>query len=270
MKSLKSTYFLLPLVLLLTSCFVSREQKAQELYDEALNAFSAHKMAHSKILVDSLQSTYPDLPKVQIEARDLRRTIVTFENRRTLAFLDSLLQVKQQEIAPLMKDVDIDDKHAVHPVFVHNLQRTWRGISRCYIRAFAEQNGNFYISSNFVGERAIHHNHIRVDAPDAYILTDSVSDAAFLHSFSDGEYIWEIVRYKGQEAANVAQLIASAQPSDRIMITYQGPRAHYKSLMTDVDKKAVAHIWQLSVLLRETAQIKSKIRQTRIAIGKNK
>ena len=46
------------------SCSPNRKQQAEHIYDEAIDAFSAKKMGVAKSLVDSLKTSYADIPHV--------------------------------------------------------------------------------------------------------------------------------------------------------------------------------------------------------------
>ncbi|MBQ3636058.1 MAG: hypothetical protein II951_10660 [Bacteroidales bacterium] len=255
------------LLAVVASCQPSKEERAKALYEQAVSAFTDHKTGLAKSLLDSITETYPEEYRVCKEASDMRRTVVTYEKRRTISYLDSVLAERQKEIEPLMKEVDIPDKHAATPVFVHVSQKRWRTFDRCHLRAFVEQNGTMYMSSNFVGEKALHHNRVKIESGESYIVTDTVTDAAFINSFTDGEMVWEVVRYRGDMAMAMAQFVAN-DIENHIYVSYLGEKARYRTLMTETDKKAIAHIWRLSQLLKESAMIKSKIRETRLSINK--
>ncbi len=254
--------FLISVFLLLAACAPSREKQATDIYDAAIEAFCQKKIGTAKLLIDSIQRYYVDVPNVYRDAKDLRKIVVKYERGRSVTYLDSMLAECEAKQKPLLKKMAIDDKYADIPVFVAQTQQTSRAFSRCYVRAMADAHGDFTISSNWVGPKAIHHNKVSISCNDQFFVSEQVEDEARNFSFSDGENIWEIVKYQGNDAADIAKFIY-ANVDNRVAVDFQGPKAHYTSVMTDVDKEAVANVWELSILLRESRTLKSQLRSIR-------
>ncbi len=259
----------LMMVLTATSCTQSRHGQAQELYDRAIQAFADKRMGQAKFLTDSIHKHYADVVDIYSQSRELRQRIVAYEGERTLAYLDSMLSVRQTEQKRLMELVVIDDAQATVPVYVAKTQQTRRAYNRSHLRATVDANGNFSISSNYTGERHIHHNSVTVSSNNEdFVRTAEVTDEAFVHEFDDDEQVWETVKYTGQEAATLATFICQNK-DNYLRADYKGPRAHYILLMTDVDKQAVHDVWMLSRSLRETIKIRGMIRATRRDMKRN-
>lgn len=255
-------------MLMTPSCAPNRAKQAESIYDEAINAFSAKKTERAKMLIDSLRTYYADIPTTYHLARDLSRLICRYEAERTVAFLDSSLAVIEAKQREMLKEMAVDDPAASTPVYIAKGQLAWKSYNRCYLKARADANGLFSITSNFVGENAIHHDHIIVSCGDEYVKTTVVTDGVCKNSFTDDEYTWETLRYEGSDAADLARFIAS-NADNRIVVQYLGPRAHYVSVMTDVDKQAVSQVWELSCVLRESLRIRTMIRSARIEMTRS-
>lgn len=253
----------LSIPLLLLSCAPSRQELAESLYAEAVEAFSNKKMGEAKILLDSVKNFYADIPTVCREARDLGRLVIRYESERTLAFLDSSLAACEQRQQELLAPMAIDDAGAATPVYVAKVQQTWRAYDRCYLKAKTDANGHFSITSNYVGEKPIHHDHFEIKSGEQFVSMRHVDDGAFRNTFSNDEYVWETVRYEGHEAADVAKFI-SLYEGQRITVEYLGPKAHYVASMTEADKRAICQVWELSRSLRESRKIRSMIRSVRL------
>ncbi|MBP9580019.1 MAG: hypothetical protein KBE39_10835, partial [Parabacteroides sp.] len=90
-------------VSLMTSCGNSGEEakarlaKAQAMYEN-------NELFAAKNEIDSIRTLYPKEFDVLKETLSLMRLVETKENERTIAFCDSLLPVKQQELEVLKKD----------------------------------------------------------------------------------------------------------------------------------------------------------------------
>jgi len=260
---------LVPLAALtLLSCSPSRKQQAEQIYDMAIDAFSAKKMGVAKSLVDSLKTSYADIPQVYREARDLEKIIARYEIERTVAFLDSSLEQAELAQRDLMKDMVVDDPDASVPVYIARAQQAWRSFNRCYIKARTDANGLFSLSTNYVGELPIHHDHVEVRSGDDFLTLPVVSDGAFKNTFKNDEYVWETLRYEGQQAADLARFISNFQ-TERIAVDYCGSRSHYLSVMTEADKLAIQQVWNLSCSFRESRKIRSMLRSARIEMNRH-
>ncbi len=253
----------LSIPVLLLSCAPSRQEQAESLYAEAVEAFSNKKMGEAKVLLDSVKNYYSDIPTACREARDLGRLVVRYEGERTLAFLDSSLAACEQRLQEQMSSMAVDDANAPMPVYVAKVQQTWRAYGRCYLKAKTDANGHFSITSNYVGEKPIHHDHFEIKCGEQFVSMRQVDDGAFRNTFSNEEYVWETLRYEGHEAADVAKFI-SLYEGQRIVVEYLGPKAHYIASMTEADKKAICQVWELSRSLRESRKIRSLIRSVRL------
>lgn len=257
-----------PLIALsLASCAPSRQQQAEYIYSQAASAFSAKKIGTAKVLLDSLNNYYMDVPSVYRNAHDLSRAVKRYENERTISFLDSALSVCASQQTELLKTMVVEDPDNPSPRYIARSQQAYNSFSRCLLRAAADANGIFSLSSVFTGPKPIHHDHCILRSGDLYVEMSPVSDGSYNHTFTDGESVWETVMYPSDEAAAVAKFIEANQ-SERISVEYLGPKAHYVSYMTDVDKAAIVQVWSLSSSLRESRKIKSLIRSTRLEMTK--
>lgn len=248
--------------LLFISCSVSHEQLAQQTLNEALSAYSKKNFNKSKILLDSIIYNFSDAKESVVEAKKLLNAVYRSEQENNLNFLDSLLEIREKEIGPLMKQFYIEDETLEIPVLIHKKQATSSSFDRCYLRAHTDKNGTFYISSHYTGERHIWHNQIKIEVDDIYAITDSISSDAFIHSFEEDGQTWEIVKFKHGSDNGTANLIANSTDK-RIVITFIGPRSKYRTIMAETDKIAFRDTYNLSIMLRELIQIKSQIRNVK-------
>lgn len=232
------------LALSVASCSPGRQQQAEYVYSQAAAAFSARKIGTAKVLLDSLQNYYMDVPSVYRNAHDLSHAVARYENERTISFLDSALTVCGSEQNKLLKEMVVEDPDNPSPRYIARSQQAYNSFNRCLLRAATDANGVFSLNSVFTGPKPIHHDHCVLRSGDLFIELSPVSDATYNHSFSDGENVWETVIYQSDEAAAVAKFI-DANQSERIAVEYLGAKAHYISYMTDVDKAAISQVLSL-------------------------
>lgn len=253
--------------LTLTCCAPSRQHQAEQIYAQAVEAFSAKKIGSAKTLLDSIHNHYVDVADVYRSARELSRAVARYENERTIAFLDSMLFACDAEQQILLKLMVVDDPDAPSPRYIAKSQQSYRTFNRCYVKATTDVNGAFSLISVFTGERAIHHDHFSLSVGEDRIEMSPVVDASYRNEFSDDEHVWETLRYSGHEAADAAKFIENNQ-DQRIALNFVGPKAHYVTYLTEADKEAVAHVWALSRSLRESRKIKGMIRMSRLEMKK--
>ncbi len=253
-------------VIVNSGCSIPREKLAQQTFDEAVDAYMNKRFNKAKLLLDSVLFTYPDLKQVVRESKDMLEIIYKTEQERNLLFLDSLLNIREQEIKPLMALFEAENSDADDPILVHKKQTPNRAWDRSYIKAHVDKNGTFYISSHYTGSNFINHYAIKASVDESYQETDSISDEAYIHRFDNEGSVWEIVKYKNGSDNGVGSFIATNfdKPVD---ITFIGT-SKYKIRLTDTDKQAFRDTYQLALMLRETVQIKSQIRNVKMAMRK--
>ena len=254
-------------VLTVWGCSPSHRSRAEQLYGEAVDAFSAKKVGMAKALIDSLKTYYADVPEVFREVRELGKVVSRYEIERTVAFLDSSLATVENKQRELLQDMVRENEDGTVAVYIAKSQQSWRAFSRCYIKARTDVNGFFTLTSNYVGENPISHNRLMVKSGEEYLTMPIVNDGVGRNKFEKDEYVWETVRYEGQEAADLAQFIA-AHVTDRVAVDYRGEKSHYYTIMTDTDKEAVRKVWELSGTYRESRKIRSMLRSARVEMNR--
>lgn len=260
---------LMAVMVLSTGCSMSREKQAEAAFNEAIDAYMARRYNKAKLLLDSVLYTYPDMKNLVRESKDMLEIIYKTEQERNLMFLDSLLVIREQDVKPLMDQFELEDPDSDSPVLIHKKQNAQHAWDRSYIRAHVDKNGTFYVSSHYTGSGYIHHYAVRVVVDDMYQQTDSIGDEAYVHSFENDGEIWEIVKYKNGADNGVASFVATNfdKPID---VYFIGEKTECRFRMTETDKSAFRDTYQLAMLLRETVQIKSQIRNVKMAMKKKR
>lgn len=247
------------------ACSPSREEQAKLALEQAVEAYSAQQYNHAKLLLDSVIEYFPEQKTTVHEARDLMRIVYRTEQENNLHFLDSLLRLREEEIKPIMAQFYIEDEQADPIVMIHRRQSARIAYDRCYLRAYVDRNGEFYLASHYTGERHINHNCVRVDVDHEYAVTDSINSEALNHAFGDNGQVWEVVKYKNGRDNGVASFVAR-NADKRIGVTLIGGRSKYKFYLTDLDKQCIRDSYNLAQLQRELIQIKSQIRNVKKSI----
>ena len=266
MKKIVPLFFLI--LIFLSSC---NKREAQEKDADkrlkhieqliAENAFNA-----AKIEIDSIHSLYPRLVSKRKIAAAFEDTITRRESSRTLAYCDSILPLKQHEADSIQKNFRLEKNVNYQDFgnFVYKTQLTESNSNRNYLKAYVDENADFYLISNYCGGK-IDHTSIEVSANDIFAHTDtlSTSNSAF-HSFNDGGSHWESLTFKNQEDKGVGTFIAQ-NSSSRLKVTLYGKKT-YVYYLSDSDKKAIAETYQLWIIKKDVAQLQKEIKKATVKI----
>jgi len=227
----------------------------------AENAFNA-----AKIEIDSIHSLYPRLVSKRKIAAAFEDTITRRESSRTLAYCDSILPLKQHEADSIQKNFRFEKNSNYQDFgnYIYKTQLTESNSNRNYLKAYVDENADFYLISNYSGGK-IDHTSIEVSANDIFAHTDtlSTSNSAF-HSFNDGGSHWESLTFKNQEDKGVGAFIAHNSGS-HLKVTLYGKKT-YVYYLSDSDKKAIAETYQLWIVKKDVAQLQKEIKKATVKI----
>jgi hypothetical protein len=248
------------LILIVASVFCSgcnRTKKVSDLYEQALHSFNQKEFNRSKLLIDSILSTYPDNVEFTVRSKDLLATITLSEQEANLKFLDSLLVVKEKELEPLMKNFEENNEVGDVPVLIHKRQKVDNSFNRTFISAYLNKDGEFYLSSRYVGSKRIYHNQIRIYHQDISVLSEPVAEDSIANrSFNDDGVFWEVVNYKNNRDNGIADVVSEHYKLP-LKAEFIG-RERYYIVLEQFDKEAIRDAYEISFLLREVKKIKEQ------------
>ena len=102
------------------------------------------------------------------------------------------------------------EEYGAKTLLIHKRQRPENSFNRSYISAQLNTEGEFFISSRYVGEEHIYHKQIKVYDKESKILSEEIEKDDFQNRhFDDGEFKWEVVQYKDGKDNGVVDFIAS-------------------------------------------------------------
>ena len=129
------------------------EKNAQARLDNARSMYEQNEFFAAKNEIDSIRILYPKEFKVIREGLTLMRQVEQKEAERNLAFCDSLIPVKQQELEGLKKGFNFEKDSAYNEIgnYVSKQQTIERNIQRCYIRSGVNEKGEMYLASVYFG-----------------------------------------------------------------------------------------------------------------------
>ena len=230
-----------------------RMNRVENLIDE--NALNAARME-----LDSIHTLYPRMVDARRAAKALEDTIVRRENLRTLAYCDSILPIKQNQADSIGKNFRFEKNETYQTIgnYVYKTLQIEANIDRTYLRAYVDENADFYFVSNFTGNNKLNHTSVKASVGETYSITDEIPlSNPMNHNFSEDGTNWEIVTFKNEVAGNVPVFVAQ-YAKERIKITLEGTQ-NYVYYLTDVDKKALSETYNFWVAKKDVVMLEKEI-----------
>ena len=253
---IKKLIYLFCGTLVLTACGNSIEKKANEKLVIAKAAYERGDYEEAKSQIDSIKILYPKAFEARKAGQELMLDVETKAQQKTLAYLDSALQVKQQEFDAI-KDKFTLEKDAEYQQIGNYLwptQTVEKNLHRSYLRFQVDEQGIMSMTSIYCGSNNIHHVGVKVIAPDGSFAETPTSKDSY-ETVDMNEKI-EKADYKLGEDGSVIEFL-NLNKDKNIRVEYLGDRI-YKTTMSPTDRQAAANIYQLSQILSAMQQIKKE------------
>lgn len=229
------------------------EKAAQARLDKAREMYERNELFGAKNEIDSLRALYPKEVKVLKQGLRLMREVEMKEAERNIAYCDSLLPIKLEEVEGLKKGFVFEKDSAYEEIgnYIWKRQTIERNVQRCYIRCGVSEEGEMYLASVYYGGRPIEHTGIRLSLKDGqFAETASIPyDGGINYRFKDMGSTTEVVTYKGEHGIDAVKFIYD-NADERIKVEYTGGKP-YVIYMADADKKAVVSTFNLATVLSD-------------------
>lgn len=247
----------------LTACNNSEKQAAQRL-QMAREAYQAGLYSEAKLHIDSIKLLYPKAFDVRREGIGLLQQVELAEQTKGLAYLDSLLQVKQQAVEAIRGQYTFEKNEEYERIghYLHPSQVIERNLHRSFLRFRVDEQGVLSTTSIYCGSRAIHHTAVRVTAPDGTFAETPASPDSY--ETSDLGEIIEKADYKPGQDGGLLEFVA-LHSHQTLKLTYLGERP-YSTTLTPADRQAAVAIRELARLLASLTEIRHNIDETRLKI----
>lgn len=241
------------------------EKKAEEKLQAARHAFEQGSYNEAKILIDSIKTLYPKAFDVRRAGIGLMQEIELKEQERSLLYLDSMLQAKQQ-VFDAIKSKYVFEKDAEYQNighYLHPSQIIEKNLHRSFLRFQVDENGIMSMTSIYCGFRNIHHIAVKVIAPDGSFAETPASKDSY-ETTDLGEKI-EKADYKMGEDGNVMGFLYLNKDKN-IKVQYRGEHP-YSIAMSPTDRQALADVYELAQLLSSISEIKKNMEEANLKIG---
>jgi len=272
MKNKKGVFFFILIFTFLISC--NSRQKLEKQADIRLKQIeqliSKNSLNSAKIQIDSFHLLFPRLVNKRRIAAAFEDTIVRRESSRTLAYCDSILPFKQHEADSIQRNFRFEKDKIYQEIgnYIYKTQNTEANSNRIYLKAYVDENAEFFLISNYCGTK-LEHTTIEVSANNLFARSDTIvtSDPSY-HSFTDGGQRWEVVTFKNETGKVVAAFIAQ-YTSIPIKVILHGKK-NYVYFLAESDKKAITETYHLWVVKKDVVKLQNEIKKATAKIERIK
>lgn len=251
---------------LLMACSQSHQKKAKDYLNAAQQAYEEGNYDLAKRQIDSIKIKFPKAFKEIKAGFALMQDVRLAENRRNIAFCDSMLQVNYDTLKVMLLKFDYvrDEEYQEFGDYIPKIYPLSQTLYQNTVRSGVQEKGNLYLESVVVGSN-IHHNHIRVSLPEGeYAETLPVTSEGLNYRFSTLTASYEIVRYSGENENGVAQFVYTFKDHP-ITVHFIGKRTLSKRL-SNKEKEAISQSYELSSLLLEIERLKFEKEKSEVLI----
>lgn len=253
----KTAIYLTLMAAIFTGCNGDEKQAMAHL-EKARVMYENNEFFGAKNEIDSIKAKFPKEVKVLREGLTLLRQVEIKEAERNIAFCDSLLPIKTEELESLKRGFVLEKDSVYEEIgnYIWKQQTIERNLQRCYIRCGVNEEGEMYLASVYFGGRAIEHTGIRLSTKDGeFAETASIPfDGGLNYRFKDMGNTTEVVTYKGDHCVDAVKFIYEKE-KERIKVEYKGGKP-YVIYIADGDKRAIVNTFNLATVLSDINNMK--------------
>lgn len=259
--------FLLPFTIVgvtgfLTACTAMKDVGPDDYLDKAKELVKAEQYQSAKLYIDSVKILFPkEFSKIK-EGLSIMREVNVEEQKRTLAFCDSMLKVRQNELPAATKNFsfqkDVEYESVGH--YVPKSQVSENNFGRTYLQSKVDEKGRLIITSYYNGSKALNHTRIKASAGNG-LFAESLpvpQDGALNYAFKDGGRQYEIVRLTNKTENGLVDFILLHKDM-RLNIELFGDR-NYSYVLNQQDKTALKASTDLSAILTDINRLLNEVR----------
>lgn len=250
---------------LLTACGDSIEKKASEKLAAARAAFEHNDYNEAKLQIDSIKILYPKAFDTRKEGIKLMQQVELKEQQESLVYLDSMLQVKQEEFEAIKNKYTFEKNEEYQKIgnYFWPTQTVEKNLHRSFLRFQVNEQGVMTLTSIYCGPSNIHHVAVKVIAPDGSFAETPASNDSY-ETTDLGEKI-EKADYKMGEDGNVLSFLYMNRDKKNIRVEYLGERK-FSTTMTPSDREALVGTYELAKLLSSIRQIQQEKEEANLKI----
>ena len=247
----------------LTGCGDGGEKQAQLHLRKAEAALQQENFSEAKLQIDSIKILYPKAFETRKQGIKLMQQVDLKEQRKTLAYLDSVMQVKQHQLDSIKGNFVLEKDTAYQEIgnYFYPTQTVEKSLGRSFLRGQVSELGEMSLTSIYCAGGKLHHTAVKVSVGDTYAETPMSKDS--YESVDLGKPI-EKADYKLGEDGGVIGFVVANQDKN-IQLTFIGDK-NYKTAMQKKDRKAIAELVNLALILSGMEEIRQQQKEANLKI----
>ena len=247
----------------LTGCGDGGEKEAQMRLQKAEAALQQENFSEAKLQIDSIKMLYPKAFEARKQGIKLMQQVDLKEQRKTLVYLDSMMQVKQLQLDSIKGNFVLEKDTAYQEIgnWFYPTQVVEKNTGRTFLRGQVNELGEMSITSIYCAGGNLNHTSVKVSVGDTFAETPTTKDS---YTTTDLGRTIEKADYKLGEDGGVVGFIVANQDKN-IQLTFIGDKT-YKTAMQKNDRKAIAELTDLARILSGMEEIRKQQKEANLKI----
>lgn len=247
----------------LTGCGDGGEKEAQIRLQKAEAALQQENFSEAKLQIDSIKMLYPKAFEARKQGIKLMQQVDLKEQRKTLVYLDSMMQVKQLQLDSIKGNFVLEKDTAYQEIgnWFYPTQVVEKNTGRTFLRGQVNELGEMSLTSIYCAGGSLNHTSVKVSVGDTFAETPMTKDS---YTTTDLGRTIEKADYKLGEDGGVVGFIVANQDKN-IQLTFIGDKT-YKTAMQKNDRKAIAELTDLARILSGMEEIRKQQKEANLKI----
>ena len=248
---------------LLAGCGDGGEKEAQVRLQKAETALQQDNFSEAKLQIDSIKMLHPKAFEARKQGIKLMQQVDLKEQRKTLVYLDSMMQVKQLQLDSIKGNFVLEKDTAYQEIgnWFYPTQVVEKNTGRTFLRGQVSELGEMSLTSIYCAGGALNHTSVKVSVGDTFAETPATKDS---YTTTDLGRTIEKADYKVGEDGGVVGFIVANQDKN-IQLTFVGDKT-YKTAMQKNDRKAIVELTGLARILSGMEEIRKQQKEANLKI----
>lgn len=247
----------------LTGCGDGGEKEAQMRLQKAEAALQQENFSEAKLQIDSIKMLYPKAFEARKQGIKLMQQVDLKEQRKTLVYLDSMMQIKQLQLDSIKGNFVLEKDTAYQEIgnWFYPTQVVEKNTGRTFLRGQVNELGEMSLTSIYCAGGNLNHTSVKVSVGDTFAETPTTKDS---YTTTDLGRTIEKADYKLGEDGGVVGFIVANQDKN-IQLTFIGDKT-YKTAMQKNDRKAIVELTDLARILSGMEEIRKQQKEANLKI----
>ena len=248
---------------LLTGCGDGGEKQAQLHLQKAEQALLLENFSEAKLQIDSIKMLYPKAFEARKQGIKVMQQVDLKEQTKTLAYLDSVMLVKQAQLDSITGDFVLEKDTAYQDIgnYFYPTQTVEKSLGRSFLRGQVTELGEMSLTSIYCAGGQLHHTSVKVSVGDLFAETSISKDS---YETTDLGKTIEKSDYKIGEDGGVVGFIIANQDKN-IQLHFIGDKT-YRTVMDKNDRKAIVKLADLARILSSMEEIRKQQKEAGLKI----